>query len=71
MRKYYKQFAKTYQMIKLLAGKIWVWGSLIMLVLVFLMQSDLVKILFWVYLAVIVSWPIVFSWTEYRKNSNK
>jgi uncharacterized membrane protein len=52
-----------------LAGKIWVFGSLIMLPLVFLLpMNNLLAFLFFAYVVVLVIIPVVYSWKISKEN---
>ena len=50
-----------------LAGFIWVWASLFMLVMLLILPEPVMAVTFWIYLAAIVLIPSVYSFTVYKK----
>ena len=54
------------------AGRIWVWSSIIMLLLVIFLPSDIIKFIFWIYIGFLIIIPIVYSYLKYQNaNVNK
>jgi len=53
------------------AGKLWVWSSLCMMVLILFLPTEPIKIIFWIYFAVIIFIPSVYSYFIYSKLSKK
>jgi uncharacterized membrane protein len=50
-----------------LAGFIWVWSSLLMMILLLVFPERVMAVLFWVYVGAIVLVPSVYSYLTYKK----
>lgn len=58
---------KVWQITHRFAGKLWVWSSLAMMVLLLILPTEPIKIIFWIYFAVIILIPSVHSYVIYKK----
>ena len=57
-----------------MAGHLWVWSSIIMIILIVMLPSNIIKYGFWVYIGTIVIVPGVYSYIVYKrinKNSGR
>lgn len=60
---------QVWQLTHRFAGKLWVWSSLCMMVLILILPTESIKIIFWIYFALITIIPVVYSYLIYNNLS--
>jgi len=50
-----------------MAGHLWVWSSIVMIILIVILPASIIKYCFWVYFGCIVIVPCVYSYIIYKK----
>lgn len=60
---------QVWQLTHRFAGKLWVWSSLCMMVLILILPTESIKIIFWIYFALITIIPVVYSYLIYKNLS--
>lgn len=60
---------QVWQLTHRFAGKLWVWSSLCMMVLILILPTESIKIIFWIYFAFITIIPVVYSYLIYKNLS--